>query len=94
MAYLNAVPLAENLAADSSSTAVTWPGGALSFMSKATFGGGSVKLEYQLPDASTWVTLATHTAAGITRVEGVPPGPIRVTTVTASAAYAWAILTG
>lgn len=68
---------------------VEWVGGKTSFMARATFGGGSVKLQGLLPDGSTAfdVSSASLTAAGNINVE-IPPGLYRAVNTTATAVYA------
>jgi hypothetical protein len=82
------VELAKNASATSS--AMNWPGGSGSFIATATFGGGTVKLQYLGPDGSTWIDVGTDTtltAAGGGNFE-LPPGQIRVNIATATAVYA------
>lgn len=71
------------------SAAANWPGGKGVFSVKATFGGGSVALQYQLPDNSTWFT---PTSGSLTANDGfifeLPPCLIRAAVVTATAVYA------
>lgn len=75
--------------------AFSWPGGRLAFSAVATFGGGSVALEYLGPDGVTWIPAAKDTdgtavslaAAGIIICE-LPPGQIRANATTATAVYA------
>lgn len=88
------VPLAVN--ASATSAGVSWPGGPGMFTAVATFGGGTVKLQYLLPDGSTWAdadtgsgTLyTTLTAAGGGGFEFPPGQQIRVSITTATAVYA------
>jgi hypothetical protein len=81
------------LASNASATgaAVAWPGGSGTFIASATFGGGTVKLQFLGPDGSTWIdcgTDTTLTAAGGGNFE-LPPGQqIRVNIATATAVYA------
>lgn len=74
------------------SAAQNWPGGKGLFSVKATFGGGSVALQYLLPDLVTW---ATPTDGSLTADGGVvfelPPVPIRALVTTATAVYATAV---
>ena len=78
--------LLENASATSS--AVVWGGGRGVFAVVATFGGGSVTLQYLGPDGSTWLTGATAlTANGLVAFE-LPPGKIRAAVTTATAVYA------
>lgn len=70
--------------------AMYFAGGKLAFMANATFGGGNVKLQMQLPDAAgTWadVTGSTLSAAGFVVLE-IPAGQYRAVVTTATAAYA------
>lgn len=65
-----------------------WGGGRGLFSVVATFGGGSVQLQYRGPDGATWLNVgAALTAAGIQNFE-LPPGQIRAAVTTATAAYA------
>lgn len=71
-----------------------WPGGRGFFTAVATFGGGSVTLQYLGPDNTTWLvaqqpdaTDATLAASGGVLFE-LPPGQIRAAVVTATAVYA------
>lgn len=78
--------LLENASATSSS--VQWGGGRGVFCATATWGGGSVTLQYLGPDGSTWLTAATAlTANGLIAFE-LPPGQIRAAVATATAVYA------
>jgi hypothetical protein len=89
----HSVALIENGAATSGP--FNWPGGRLAFSVVATFGGGSVALEYMGPDAATWIpavkdtdgTAVSVAAAGMVICE-LPPGLIRAAVVTATAVYA------
>lgn len=86
--------LAEN--ASSTGSSFTWDGGRGAFSAVATFGGGTVKLQFLLPDGSTWVDVGpdtTLTAAGAGGFE-LPSGKIRVNIATATAVYAWVQGTG
>lgn len=81
-----------------SSTAQDWPGGeGVFFVEAATFGGGTVALEFQGPNGN-WVPAAnyvTGAAISLTVVSAahfsLPAGPIRATAVTATAVYASAV---
>jgi hypothetical protein len=72
-----------------------WNGGRLAFSAVATFGGGSVALEYLGPDGTTWLaapkdtdgTAVSLAAAGII-ISELPPGKIRANATTATAVYA------
>jgi hypothetical protein len=77
--------------ASATSGAKKWPGGKGLFAVKATFGGGSVALQMQLPDSSTWFTPtdASLTADGAIVFE-LPPCEIRALVTTATAVYAQA----
>lgn len=75
--------------ASATSAAKKWPGGVGLFAVKATWGGGSVALQFQLPDGSTWVT---PTDGSLTADGGLifelPPCLIRAAVTTATAVYA------
>lgn len=78
--------LLENASATGS--AVQWGGGRGVVCVVATFGGGSVTLQYLGPDGSTWLTAATaFTANGLASFE-LPPGRIRAAVATATGVYA------
>ena len=78
--------LLSNASATSSPT--VWPGGRGVFIVTATFGGGSVTLQYLGPDGTTYVTGATAlTANGLVAFE-LPAGQIRALVTTATAVYA------
>lgn len=72
----------------------SWPGGRGLFVALATFGGGSVGLEFLGPDGTTWLpcqsvagAAVTLTAAGSVLFEQ-PPGLLRASVVTATAVFA------
>lgn len=74
--------------ASATSAVFDWPGGRGWFAAKATWGGGSVGLQYMLPDNTTYV--AAHTA--LTADGGVafelPPCKVKAVVATATAVYA------
>ena len=76
--------------ASATSAVFQWPGGRGWFSAKATWGGGSVGLQYMLPDNTTYV--AAHTA--LTADGGVafelPPCTVKCVVTTATAVYAQA----
>lgn len=90
------VILGENVS--STQAAVNWKGGKGMFLVTGTFGGGTVKLQTQMPDVnSTFVDVKNQagnsvslTAAGCIPFE-LPPGQIKVNITTATAVYAYAI---
>lgn len=63
-------------------------GGRYGVLCQATFGGGSVKLQVQLPDGATYVSVAAatdFTAASTSMVTvDLPPGQYKATIVTAT----------
>ena len=72
-----------------------WPGGSGLFSVEATWGGGTVKLQYKAPngtavDAGPYTTL-TANGGGIF---DLPPGEIRANVATATAVYASAVHIG
>lgn len=74
--------------ASATGNAVQWDGGTGLFSVVATFGGGSVTLQYLGPDGSTWLTAATAlTANGVAQVR-LPPGRVRAAVATATGVYA------
>jgi hypothetical protein len=74
--------------ASATGSAAQWGGGRGVFAVAATFGGGSVALEYLGPDETTWLTVGTAlTANGLAAFE-LPPGRIRAAVVTATAVFA------
>jgi hypothetical protein len=81
------------LASDASATgsAVVWPGGKGIFTAEATFGGGTVKLQFKTANSTTWVDVPNNsiTAAAMTSFE-LPAGQIRANIATATAVYAYA----
>lgn len=87
------VVLLENAAADSS--AAEWKGGAGVFSAEATWGGGTVTLQYKLPNG-TWVAAGPDTtlAANGGGVFELPPCQIRAAVATATAVYATAVHIG
>lgn len=87
--YGTNVILASNASATGAAT--SWPGGPGTFTAVGTFGGGTVKLQYLLPDGSTWAdagTDTTLTAAGGGIFELSPGASIRCSITTATAVYA------
>lgn len=87
MANFNVV-LAENASATTSGVFV--PGGRMMFSAEATFGGGTVSLEMQLPNGS-WVACGTDTtlaANGAAIVELPGNVKVRVAIATATGVYA------
>lgn len=83
------VTLLHNEAA--TSAAKSWPGGKGTFMVVATFGAGSVALQYLASDNVTWLTPTggSLTANGMFNFE-LPPGQIRALVAAATAVYAHA----
>lgn len=74
---------------------LAWPGGRGVFTAVATFGGGSVALQFLGPDGSTAVPAvnsATGVAASLTSAGAVlvdlPPCRVRAVATTATAVYA------
>jgi hypothetical protein len=68
-------------------TAITLPAGNYGVTVTATFGGGSVTLQRQAADGSTWVTcLTAFTAAGYATVL-LPTGSYRFAIATATGVY-------
>lgn len=84
------LPLAEN-ATTGNGTAYAWKGGKGIFTAEATWGGGSVKLQYQTANG-TWldVTNGSFTANGYLSFD-LPPGMLRVVIATSTVVYAYAI---
>lgn len=78
-------------AAAGNSTDLYWQGGKLAFIAEATWGGGSVALQFMSPHG-TWiaVTSGSLTANGLIVLE-LPPGRLRAVGTTASAIYASAV---
>lgn len=80
-----------DLAVNASATgqAVNWPGGRLSFGAKATWGGGTVKIQCLLP-SNDWVDVSglSLTADGMVSAD-VPAGQIRANIATATGVYAY-----
>lgn len=71
-------------------TGLYWQGGKGTFTAEATFGGGSVKMQYKTING-TFVDVdgATLSAAG-TKFFELAAGEVRVVITTASAVYAYA----
>lgn len=77
--------------ASATGSAVAWPGGRGMFSAEATFGGGTVKLQYKSFNG-TWIdvgTSVTLTANGIAGFE-LPMCEIRANVATATAVYCYA----
>ena len=77
--------------ASATGSAVAWPGGRGLFSAEATWGGGTVKLQFKSANG-TWIdvgTASTLTANGIVGFE-LPMCQIRIDVTTATAVYAYA----
>lgn len=76
--------------ASATSASMLWPGGVGLFAALATFGGGTVKLQFRGPDNSTWMDAGTETtlAAAGAGIFELPPCQIRASVATATAVYA------
>ncbi len=61
-------------------------GGTYGVDAVATFGGGTVKLQKQAGDASSYVDVASFSAAGYSSVT-IPYGTYRIAVTTATAVY-------
>lgn len=83
--------LIANGSSASDQVSFAWPGGPAWFVAHATWGGGSVTLEYEAT-SGTWITVPSCalTANGIVSTT-IPAGNVRVTVATATAAYAYLI---
>lgn len=71
--------LFSNQAGNTNSAAANWPGGEGAFVAMGTFDGGTVKLQFQGPDGSTWIDYgapASLTANGV-GIFKLPPSQIR-----------------
>ena len=89
MAKNRTIILGANISADGDAKA--WPGGRGLFSCEATWGGGTVKLQFKSVNG-TWIdvgTASTLTANGIVGFE-LPSCEIRVDVTTATAVYAYA----
>lgn len=86
--------LAENAGAGNGA-AVRWAGGRGVFSATATWGSGSVKLQYQLPDG-IWADVGAHATLMANGGGGfeLPDCMIRAVVTTSTAAYAWVQGTG
>lgn len=84
----NGITLASN--ASATSAGVQWEGGKGSFIVHATFGGGTVKLEYLSADGATWVAMGTDTTVTADGGGNFEIGrcQIRCNIATATAVYA------
>ena len=85
----NILTLVSNASATGS--AVDWLGGKGVFTAEATWGGGTVKLQFKTANSTTWVDVPNNsmTANGLTSFE-LPAGQIRANIATATAVYAFA----
>lgn len=72
------------------SAAKPWPGGRGLFSAEATFGGGSVALEYSGPNGTWLATPAVSLSANGGVLFELPPCNIRAAVVTATGVYATA----
>lgn len=81
--------LLSNAAATGSAAA--WQGGRGLFTAEATWGGGTVKLQFKTLNSTTWVDAdgISLTADG-SKVFELPRGEIRANVATATAVYAYA----
>jgi hypothetical protein len=81
--------LVENASATGS--AVNWPGGKGVMTAEATWGGGTVKLQFKTKNSTTYVDVpsASLTANGMVSFE-LPAGQIKANIATATAVYAYA----
>ena len=70
---------------------VSWPGGEGVFMAEATWGGGTVKLQFKTPNG-TWIDAGTETTLTANGAGAflLPPCLIRASIATATAVYAYA----
>jgi hypothetical protein len=88
------VPLLAN--ASATSVDKEWPGGRGFFSVTATFGGGSVALQYLGANGATWLTAIDVAGAAASRTTDggllfeLPPGRIRALVITATGVYATA----
>jgi hypothetical protein len=75
--------------AGATGSAVAHPGGKVTFVAEATWGGGTVKLQWQNPLTSTWIDVPSMslTANGML-TSTVPAGNVRANVATATAVYA------
>jgi len=75
--------------ASATTPAVQWMGGTGVFTASATFGGGTVKLQFQ-SDSGAWVDVGPYTTltADGGGVFTLPPCSIRVNIATATAVFA------
>jgi len=92
----NSVNLALLSNASATSSGAFWPGGRGVFSAKATWGGGTVKLQYLAADGATWIDAGSDTTltADGGGVFELPAGQIRANVATATAVYAFARGTG
>lgn len=70
--------------------AVPWIGGIGVFTASATFGGGTVKLQFLADDGTTWIDVGSNTTliANGGGVFTLPPCSIRCNIATATAVFA------
>lgn len=88
MANTQCLTLASNASATGS--AATFQGGYAIFTAKATWGGGTVKLQMQNPNGD-WLDVSggSLTADGTSASLRLPPGQYRANIATATAVYAY-----
>lgn len=82
--------------ASATGSALQWPGGRGVFSASATWGGGTVKLQYLGPDGTTWIDAGSDTTltANGGGVFELPACQVRANVATATAVYAFARGTG
>lgn len=69
-----------------------WPGGHGVFMSEATFGGGTVKLQGKSPNGTEIDVDGASVTANGSKAFYWPPGELRAHIATATAVYAYAVV--
>ncbi len=91
MSHQGAYILLSNASSADDEVAVVWPGGPCYLVLEATWGGGTVKLQYLTPN-STWidVPLLTATANAIISTT-IPAGQVRLNVATSTAVYGYLI---
>ena len=92
MSANSALVLGSNISA-TPATVFTWPGGVGMFSAEATWGGGTVSLEFKTPNG-TWIAVGADTTLTANGGAGflLPAGTeIRAAVTTATAVYAYAI---
>lgn len=82
--------IVNDVAATAGTVATNWSGGEGAWITRATWGGGNVTLEYKDP-AGTWVPVTTAATANGYTVVKIPAGEVRSVRTTATAVFSYLI---